>query len=111
MSMYGSGLRLSEVANLKGCDIYASTSKIKVRCGKGQKDRFTILSKLHLDILTKNWYSFKPHSKEGFLFTARNQTNISPRSIDNVFQKRLNLANLSHKPYTPHTLRHAYVKL
>lgn len=43
MTIYGGGLRLSELCNLKTSDIYASSMRILIRQGKGKKDRFTIL--------------------------------------------------------------------
>lgn len=108
MTMYGSGLRLSEVTNLKGSDIYASSGKIKVRFGKGQKDRFTLLSKSHLQVLTDYWHTTKPSTAEGWLFINRSGIKISPRAIQDIFTKRLKFAGLAHKPYTPHTLRHNF---
>lgn len=56
----------------------------------------------------KHPYSHYSNSAEGFLFTTRNHTNITCRSIHNVFVKRLRLAGLEHKSYTPHTLRHNF---
>lgn len=58
MTIYGGGLRLSELYNLKTSDIYASSMRILIRQGKGRKDRFTILSKSNLDILTKYRYVY-----------------------------------------------------
>ncbi len=58
MTIYGGGLRLSELYNLKTSDIYASSMRILIRQGKGRKDRYTILSKSNLDILTKYWYVY-----------------------------------------------------
>lgn len=108
MTMYGSGLRLSEVANLKCSDIFASTGTIKVRFGKGQKDRLTLLSKTHLQVLSDYWRFTKPNTPEGYLFITKFGTQITPRAIQDIFAKRLRLAGLSHKPYTPHTLRHNF---
>lgn len=108
MTMYASGLRISEVANLKCSDIYASSGSIKVRFGKGQKDRLTLLSKLHLQILTDYWRTFKPNTTDGYLFITKFGKPITPRSVQDIFSKRLKLAGLSDKPYTPHTLRHNF---
>lgn len=108
MTIYASGLRLSEVANLKGSDIYASSSRIKVNSGKGNKDRFTILSKEHLSILTTYYKTWKPRSEDGWLFTTKYGKKMSGRAIQDVMKARLKKARLSDKGYTPHTLRHNF---
>lgn len=41
--LYGSGLRVSECVRLRVKDLDTSTRQIAVRCGKGDKDRITIL--------------------------------------------------------------------
>ena len=43
LTVYSSGLRISEVLNLVISDIDSKQMLIKVRCGKGGKDRFTLL--------------------------------------------------------------------
>lgn len=108
MTMYASGLRLSEVVNLKCADIFASSRAIKVRFGKGQKDRLTLLSKLHLQVLTDYWRVMKPNTPNGHLFVTKFASPITPRAVQDIFSKRLKLAGLSHKSYTPHTLRHNF---
>ena len=108
MTIYASGLRLSEVANLRGSDIYASSSRIKVNSGKGNKDRFTILSKDHLSILSTYYKTWKPQTDDGWLFTTKYGKKMSGHAIQDLMRVRLRLAGLSHKPYTPHTLRHNF---
>jgi integron integrase len=41
--LYGSGLRVSECVRLRVKDVDTSTKQIIVRCGKGDKDRITVL--------------------------------------------------------------------
>ncbi len=108
MTMYASGLRLSEVSNLKGTDIYASTGKIKIKSGKGGKDRFTLLSPTHLEILTTYYKTWKPGTTEGWLFTGKFGNQITPRAIQDIMKMRLQKAGLADKGYTPHTLRHNF---
>jgi integrase/recombinase XerD len=43
LTAYSSGLRISEVLNLKIQDIDSANMRIKVRSGKGGKDRFSVL--------------------------------------------------------------------
>jgi site-specific recombinase XerD len=44
----------------------------------------------------------------GWLFVSKYRNQITGRAIEDIFSKRLKLAGLSHKPYTPHTLRHNF---
>ena len=51
MLAYGAGLRIGEIANLRVEDIDSKTMRIFVREGKGNKERYTILSKTSLEIV------------------------------------------------------------
>ena len=51
MTIYGAGLRVSEVCNLQVRDIDSESMRIFVNHGKGGKDRYTLLSQTNLDIL------------------------------------------------------------
>ena len=51
MGAYSAGLRLSEVTHLKVSDIDSERKLIRVSQGKGQKDRYTILSQVYLSKL------------------------------------------------------------
>ena len=50
-TLYGGGLRVSEVTQLKVADIDALRSALWVRQGKGRRDRQTLLSPRLLDEL------------------------------------------------------------
>ena len=82
MTIYSAGLRISEVCNLKITDIDSKNMQILIRQGKGNKDRYSILSKENLKILREYWKIYQP--KE-YLFLGRYRTDaISPRSVQNV---------------------------
>lgn len=107
MTIYGGGLRLSELCHLKISDIYASSMRILIRQGKGKKDRFTILSKSNLDILTRYWQAYKPNHPENYLFLSRLGNPICPRAVQKLFNKYLKKAGIK-KHATVHTLRHDF---
>jgi site-specific recombinase XerD len=107
MTIYGGGLRLSELCHLKTSDIYSSTMRILIRQGKGRKDRFTILSKSNLDILTRYWHTYKPNHPENYLFLSRLGNPICPRAVQKLFEKYLKKAGIK-KHATVHTLRHDF---
>jgi integrase/recombinase XerD len=55
MTAYAAGLRVSEVTQLRVADIGSSRMVIHVRRGKGQKDRYVMLSPRLLEILRAYW--------------------------------------------------------
>jgi len=107
MTIYGGGLRVSEIVNLKTSDIYASSMRILIRQGKGRRDRFTLLSKTNLDILTKYWYSYKPKHPEHYLFLNRSKNKMTTRGASDIFRRALRKSGIQ-KPASIHTLRHCF---
>ena len=61
-TVYAAGLRLGEVCALQLTDIESATDRmcIKVRQGKGGKDRYTVLSPRLLESLRLYWRAFRP---------------------------------------------------
>ena len=51
MTVYGGGLRVSELCNLRIQDIDSQNMRILVREGKESKYRYTLLSQINLEIL------------------------------------------------------------
>jgi integrase/recombinase XerD len=105
--LYGSGLRISEVAALRIQDIDSLAKRIKVVQGKGAKDRFTLLSGNLLDKL-RQYYVATNRPKE-YLFTSP-QTGraFHPRSMQLVVSTAMHKAGFTPKGYTAHTLRHSF---
>ena len=105
LTLYATGLRISELANLKIEDINAQTMTLRVRSGKGRKDRFLPLSLPLLDMLRQYFLSYKPLV---YLFNGeKNAQPLSTRAIQHAFQVAKKKAKLNPK-ITPHTLRHAF---
>ena len=107
MTIYGGGLRVSEVVNLKTSDIYASSMRILIRQGKGRRDRFTLLSKTNLDILTKYWYAYKPKHPDHYLFLNRSKNKMTTRAAADIFRKAFCKSGVQ-KPCSIHTFRHCF---
>lgn len=103
---YGSGLRLSELANLNLSDIYLTEGWVNV-LGKGQKQRRIPLTK-HSQSSLKNYLSLRiAHHHETALFTSKQGNRLGVRQIG----KRLaNWAKQqgSSQHISPHMLRHSY---
>lgn len=105
MTIYGSGLRLSEISNLKVSDIDSKSMRIFVNHGKGGKDRYSILSQVNLEVLREYWKQYKPTD---WLFEGRIPlSRISKRTIQDAFKKWKQEANIL-KPASIHTIRHCF---
>jgi site-specific recombinase XerD len=66
---YSSGLRASEIVNLKVSDIDSKRMMIRVVEGKNRKDRYTILNSHTLEVLRAYWVKYKP---KNYLFPGKN---------------------------------------
>ena len=81
--MYSAGLRIGEVCRLRYEDIERKNMRIHIRHSKNRQDRYAILSKTALDILTQYWFAYgRPR---GFLFPKQNGTD---QPIDTFFLSR-----------------------
>jgi len=105
MTTYSAGLRVSETAHLKICDVDSKRMQLRVAQGKGKKDRYALLSPVTLNLLRDYWRQYRPFS---WLFPGRSpERPISTRSIQKVFKDAKRKAGIK-KPATVHTLRHSF---
>jgi len=104
MIMYSSGLRISELMNLKITDIDSKRMMVYIRQGKGGKDRYSILSQRALQCLRQYWREY--HPKE-WLFEGNKGSHLCMTSIRNIFVDAKKRAGIK-KPASPHTLRHSF---
>ncbi len=105
MTLYAAGLRVSELVNLKISDIDSKRMVIRVDQGKGQKDRYVMLSAVLLGILREYWKKYQPTS---WLFpgTDLNQP-LEKRTVQKICGEVARRAGL-RKHVSPHTLRHTF---
>jgi site-specific recombinase XerD len=102
---YSGGLRVSEVANLRVSDIDSERMMIRVRLGKGRKDREVPLSPMALAILRQYWMLDKPRD---FLFGGgRPDRPITVSSIQKICKGAAAKGGLK-KNVSMHTLRHTF---
>ena len=102
---YGAGLRVSEVANLKVSDIDGERMTLRVEQGKGQRDRYVMLSPQLLELLRDWWRASRP---QVWLFPGQNPINpMTPRQLNRAVTAAKDLAGIS-KRVSPHTLRHSF---
>jgi site-specific recombinase XerD len=102
---YAAGLRIGEAVSLKPFHIDSQRMVIRVEQGKGQKDRYVMLSSRLLDILRQWWRTAKPTH---WLFPGDSPDKpITKHSVQHACKKALQLSGIA-KPVTPHSLRHAF---
>jgi|TARA_B100000315_G_scaffold12426_1_gene11768 site-specific recombinase XerD len=105
MTIYSAGLRLSEGAGLKVTDIDSQRMLIRVDQGKGNQDRYTLLSEDTLCILRRYWKICRP--VEWLFPGTRKDRSIHVSSIQKVFKQARQEAGIK-KPASVHTLRHSF---
>jgi site-specific recombinase XerD len=105
MTAYAAGLRVSEVTRLRVEDIDSARMVIRVRHGKGQKDRYVMLSPRLLEVLRAYWKAARPSD---FLFPgAAPDQPLTTGSVRKVCSRARQAAGLD-KHVTVHTLRHSF---
>lgn len=107
MLAYGSGLRIGEIVNLRDEDIDSKNMRIFIREGKGNKERYTILSKKSLEMLREYWSNHRQNKKKGKIFLSETGEAITEYVIRTHFRKYRKKAKISSK-VTMHTLRHNF---
>jgi integrase/recombinase XerD len=109
--MYGSGLRVSEVARLKISDICSKNMRIRVDHAKYNTNRYTILSDTALKVLReyfRNNFPPNTYKPNDWLFPGRNpQNHYNVKSIKNTMIKLRNKLELDCN-ISAHTLRHCF---
>jgi integrase/recombinase XerD len=108
MVIYSSGLSVSEAAALKIQHIDSKTMRVFVQCGKGGKDRYTLLSDACLYALREYWKMYRPRHREGWLFLSTyDVTHITSTGIRHAFNEAVKRTAIV-KDVSVHTLRHAF---
>lgn len=105
--LYSSGLRISELVNLKVKDLDYEKSTIIIREGKGKKDRITLLP----EILKNDLESFTQNKNADEYVFISNQGQgkypVKVRTVQKVMQQAITKAGIK-KNVSPHDLRHSF---
>jgi integrase/recombinase XerD len=108
---YGSGLRVSEIVNLRTADIDFQRSVAKVRLGKGRKDRFVPLNPPEMEALRSYLEKARPiftkESDSEWLFVGRRGERLTRQRIWQVLTELS--ARIVGRAISPHKYRHAFV--
>lgn len=105
--MYGCGLRVSEVCDLKVHDINLNERTIKV-LGKGNKERIVPFHSMIQDLLIDYLSLIESFDCDhNYLFMNNRKQKISPRGVQTILDKVVLKSGLQ-KNVTPHMLRHSF---
>ena len=102
--LYSSGLRRSELINLKIEDIDSRRMLIRIEQTKGNKDRHTLLSQNALEDLRKYFRGWKPTK---YLFEGQKREQYTGQSVLKLVKAAGKRAGIKNT-VTPHVLRHSF---
>ena len=102
---YAAGLRVSEATHLKVTDIDSQRMMLRVAQGKGQKDRYVMLSPRLLETLRLYWKAEHPRL---WLFPGDLPGQPITRGAVTLACQKAHRASGIAKPITAHSLRHAF---
>jgi site-specific recombinase XerD len=107
MTIYGCGLRLNEACHLRVGDIESSRMMVRISQGKGNKDRYTVLSPWLLEELRAYWRAYKPTGE--WLFPAHRCPGrpMIDGTVQMFFARALKRAGLPNRGGV-HCLRHSF---
>jgi len=106
---YSSGLRLDELRMLRLTNVDSKNNRLFVRCGKGRKDRYTLLSKRVVETL-RTYYRMQKVKPQVYLFEGKRPgAPMWAGAIQFSVRLAYKYAGLSHKEHKTHALRHSGV--
>ena len=110
-TLYGSGLRVSELVNLNLSNLFFKESLIQVT-GKGNKQRLVPMgsvSKKHLEIYIKEVRNFQKidNKYQDLVFLNRNGKRLTRQMIFTLIRTLASKAKIDKK-ISPHTFRHSF---
>lgn len=110
--MYFAGLRVSEACNLSARDLNTRAMTLRVREGKGSKDRNNLGIPADTVAVIERWMAVRPNSR--FLFCTLDGGRMSERYVHAMVGRYARRANVmkdtgrGEAPINPHVLRHSY---
>jgi len=101
--LYGCGLRVSEVINLKKNDFNFEENLIYIRLAKGRKDRFVKIP----NSIKENLKSYSNLNNEDIFFPSSRTGKLTTATIQKIIKNSSKKAGIK-KNISPHTLRHSF---
>lgn len=105
MLLYSAGLRVGEVVRLTPADLDMDRGLVRVRGGKGGKDRYTLLAQRAIEAVRLYRDAYPARS---WLFPGgMKETHLTTRSVQRIVHESAKAAGIE-KHVTAHTLRHSF---
>lgn len=101
--LYGCGLRVSEIVNLKKEDLNFNEDLIHIKLAKGKKDRFVKIP----DSITEELKKYCELDNSGILFSSNRGGKLTKDTIQKIIQNSAKKAKIKKRVY-PHLLRHSF---
>jgi len=101
---YSAGLRVSEVRHLKISDIDSSRMLLRIEQAKGNKDRYSVLSPIALELLRVYYKLYKP---KYWLFENCYGQPVPESTAQKILKNALEKSGIKKKA-SIHTLRHSF---
>jgi len=101
--LYGCGLRVSEIVNLKKQDVDFLQKLIHIKLSKGKKDRFVKIPEIMIEEL--KGYCLLDNSE--FLFPSNRGGKLTTATIQAIVENSAKRAKIKKEVY-PHLLRHSF---
>lgn len=102
--LYGTGMRVCELVDMKVSDIDSKRMVIKIRNGKRKKERQVMLSTPLLSLLREYWKVYRPAE---YMFLTRAGKPMGKHSAYNICREAGRVASIKER-VTPHVLRHCF---
>ena len=115
-TLYSTGMRRSELTNLRADDVHLAGGTIFVRLGKGGKDRVVPIGERACRWIERYIFEVRPElidlDDDGTLFLAKHGQGMQAKQLSNIVRKAIAEANLerfadTHPNAACHLLRHA----
>lgn len=107
MLCYGAGLRITEAVSLHVRDIDSKRMLLRVEQGKGQKDRYVMLSPRLLAVLRCYYRALRPNAESWLFPSWRKNWHLSSESVSQACRDAAKQSGLT-KRVTAHILRHSF---
>ena len=109
--LYGCGLRVSELVNLKLSNIYAEEQMLQI-FGKGDKERWVPINPRALKLMQDYILTFRSHlpivpGEEKYVFLNLRGHHLSRVAVFQFIKEAVEKAGI-HKTVSPHSLRHSF---
>lgn len=105
-TLYGSGVRRSELIGLDLGDVDLERRIMRIRHGKGDKERVVLLTQAAADAM-RLYLGVRPRCPDEAFFLSRNKRRISQVAMYEIFRTFVRLSGIQEHA-TPHTMRHSF---